>query len=295
MKKASTKTAVRARTSPAPAPAVTTPPVSTDEAELRRKLRKEKAKRKKAEAKAAAPPPSPSTPPSPVTPVATSFWTTGNVVLLIAVILLVVGSVYYAVNRGENMTENSKILASPQYEEIRRELDEAKAAAEEAVREREAAETQRLADEKAKEAEAEERDLALRQEMLDAIAALAKVETPAPAEAPMVGSSEIEKLSPEKTAALLHLGTPGQGFKEPGHEGGPLVFSLSEITGTGGERIFLPNVNERRSISGAPGENIPAPQMKCAMPPGVTQLRWVQTSSPDPKKPGNFFYGLAPY
>jgi hypothetical protein len=226
----------------------------------------------------------------------------GRVILGVVGFIVFVGLIVFAVvhftkspdliNKPQiatSLTDNSVMIA------MKKELDELRA-------EKVAIETQRVEAEKESlfreelatvKRIAEEREKALREEMLAAIAS-AKAETPQ-VEAPLAGASAIEKLSPEKTAALLNIGTPGQGYIPPGHEGGPLVFSLSEITGTGGERIFLPNVNEGRSVSGAPGENIPAPQMKCAMPPGVAQLRWVQTSSPDPKKAGHFFYGLAPY
>lgn len=206
MKKATTKTAVRARTAPAPTPAATVTTTTVADDKFRKKYEKEKKKRKKAEAGA-------STTSTSSTPAATSFWTTGNVVLIIAVALLIAGSINYAVNRGEKMTD---IIASPQYEEIQRELDEAKAAAAEAQaetdrisaeadRERQEAETKRLADEKAKaeadrlaeiERKAEERDAALRQEMLDAIAALAKVEAPTPTSTTVAEPVATESTSP---------------------------------------------------------------------------------------------------
>lgn len=107
-------------------------------------------------------------------------------------------------------------------------------------------------------------------------------------------TENIEKLSADKTAELLFLGKPGQGFKEPGHAGGPLVFSLKQADIPGFGPVYLPNVNERRSVSGSAGEIIPAPQMRCPLPTGVTALNWVQTPIADPAKPGNFLFALTP-
>lgn len=106
--------------------------------------------------------------------------------------------------------------------------------------------------------------------------------------------SRINTLSSDQTDALLRLGAKGSGPKPITDGTGPEVFSLSVSNIPGLGNVYLPNVETGRCVWGHPGEYIPAPQMRCDLPEGVSGLKWIQTPSPYKEVAGAFIFGLVP-
>ncbi|MBP9763549.1 MAG: hypothetical protein KBD10_02280 [Candidatus Pacebacteria bacterium] len=219
--------------------------------------------------------------------------TFGNVVTTIGIVLfLVIAAVVIVVVVKNNNDNIRELLAEKQEDPKVSELTLQ-------IQRMQEAEKALMAENERKLAEASEKSRIERLEtdrkIAEAVALVKTATAPAPVAVPTtVPTQDVEKLSADKTAELLFLGKPGQGYKEPGHSGGPLVFSLKQADIPGFGPVYLPNVNERRSVSGSAGEIIPAPQMRCPLPTGVTSLNWVQTPIADPAKAGNFLFALTP-